>query len=106
MRNLPLFEAPKQIDTRFSPDANLVLYQGDVSDFISTIPDTSVSLIITSPPYNLGKDYEDRVSIEKYLHSQEQVVSQLLRIPREDGSICWQVGNFVEKGEVYPRHSN
>ena len=102
MRNLPLFEAPKQIDTRFGPDANLVLYQGDVSDFISTIPDTSVSLIITSPPYNLGKDYEDRVSIENYLHSQEQVISQLLRILRDDGSICWQVGNFVEKGEVYP----
>lgn len=102
MRNLPLFEAPKQIDTQFSPDADLVLYQGDVNDFISTIPDKSVSLVITSPPYNLGKDYEDRVSIEKYLHSQERMISQLLRILRDDGSICWQVGNFVEKGEVYP----
>ncbi len=102
MRNLSLFEAPKQIDTRFSPNAHLVLYQGEVSDFISSMPDKSVSLIITSPPYNLGKDYEDRVSIEKYLHSQEQVIAQLLRILRDDGSICWQVGNFVEKGEVYP----
>ena len=46
--------------------------------------------------------YEDRVSIEKYLRSQEQVISQLLRILRDEGSICWQVGNFVEKGEVYP----
>ena len=71
-----------------------MLHQGDVSDFISTIPDKSVSLIITSPPYNLGKDYEDRVSIEQYLHSQEQVIAQLFRILRDDGSICWQVGNF------------
>jgi adenine-specific DNA-methyltransferase len=102
MRNLPLFEAPKQIETQFNPDASLVLYQGDVSDFISTIPDKSVSLIITSPPYNLGKDYEDRVSIENYLYSQEQVISQLLRILRDEGSICWQVGNFVDNGEVYP----
>jgi adenine-specific DNA-methyltransferase len=102
MKNIPLFEAPKQIDTQFSLDANLVLCQGDVSDFISTIPDKSISLVITSPPYNLGKDYEDRVSIEKYLHSQEQVIAQLIRILRADGSICWQVGNFVEKGEVYP----
>lgn len=102
MKNIPLFEVPKQIDAQFSPDANLVLYQGGVSDFIATIPDKSVSLIITSPPYNLGKDYEDRVSIEKYLYSQEQVIAQLLRILRDDGSICWQVGNFVEKGEVYP----
>jgi len=102
MKNLPLFEAPKQIDTRFSSDSDLVLYQGEVSDFISTLPDNSISLVITSPPYNLGKDYEDRVSIEKYLHTQEQVIAQLYRILRDDGSICWQVGNFVEKGEVYP----
>jgi DNA modification methylase len=102
MKNLPLFEAPKQITTRFSSDSDLVLYQGQVSDFISTLPDNSISLVITSPPYNLGKDYEDRVSIEKYLHTQEQVIAQLYRILRDDGSICWQVGNFVEKGEVYP----
>lgn len=102
MRNLPLFEPPKQIDTHFSPDADIVLYQGDVSDFVATLPDRSVSLVITSPPYNMGKDYEDSVSIEEYLHSQERVISQLLRILRDDGSICWQVGNFVEKSEVYP----
>jgi adenine-specific DNA-methyltransferase len=102
MRNLPLFEPLKQIDTHFSLDASIVLYQGDVSDFVATLPDKSVSLVITSPPYNMGKDYEDSVSIEEYLHSQERVISQLLRILRDDGSICWQVGNFVEKGEVYP----
>lgn len=99
---LPLFETPKQIETRFRPDADLVLYQGDVGDFIDTIPDNSISLIITSPPYNLGKDYEDRVSIEEYLNSQERVIAQLYRILRSDGSICWQVGNFVQDGEVYP----
>jgi adenine-specific DNA-methyltransferase len=102
MKNIPLFEAPRQIDTQFRLNANLVLHAGDVSDFVATIPDKSVSLVITSPPYNLGKDYEDRVSIEKYLHSQEQVIAQMLRILRDDGSLCWQVGNFVEKGEVYP----
>lgn len=102
MKNIPLFEEPKQIDTHFNLDATLVLYQGDVNDLISTIPDKSVSLAITSPPYNLGKDYEDRVSIEKYLDSQQQIIAQLIRILRDDGSICWQVGNFVEKGELYP----
>ncbi len=80
----------------------MVLYHGDVSDFIATLPDKTVSLIITSPPYNLGKDYEDRVSIETYLEAQSQVIAQLCRILRDDGSLCWQVGNFVEDGEVYP----
>lgn len=98
---LPLF-GPKRIEDRFHPEAEIVLYHGDVSDFIATIPDNLVTLIVTSPPYNLGKDYEDRVSIEEYLDVQAGVIAQLYRILRENGSICWQVGNFVEDGEVYP----
>ncbi len=72
MKNIPLFEAPKQIDAQFSPNANLVLYQGDVSDFISTIPDKSVSLIITSPPYNLGKKYIGYSDDEANLQSSQE----------------------------------
>jgi adenine-specific DNA-methyltransferase len=100
--NLPLFEKPKKIQSDFNPEADIVLYQGDVGDFVATIPDNSVGLIITSPPYNLGKEYEDRVSIGRYLDAQAQVIAELYRVLREDGSICWQVGNFVENGEVYP----
>jgi adenine-specific DNA-methyltransferase len=100
MKNLPLFEA--QIDEYFDPESELVLYHGDVSDFLSTIPDETARLIITSPPYNLGKEYEDRVSIEKYLETQAETIAQLYRVLAPDGSICWQVGNFVEDGEVFP----
>jgi len=102
MMNFSLFETPKQIEDRFSVDANVVLFQGDVREFAATIPDSTVSLIVTSPPYNLGKDYEDRISIESYLEAQADVIVQLYRVLREDGSICWQVGNFVEDGEVFP----
>jgi len=100
--NLPLFNTPKKIEDHFNPQADIVLYHGDVSDFVATVPDNSVSLIVTSPPYNLGKEYEDSVSIGEYLSTQAQVVTELYRVLREDGSICWQVGNFVENGEVYP----
>jgi adenine-specific DNA-methyltransferase len=100
--SLPLFASSKQIESQFRPDADVVLYQGDVNDFVATLPDNSIVLIITSPPYNLGKDYEDRVSIGKYLEAQAQLIGQLYRVLREDGSLCWQVGNFVQDGEVYP----
>lgn len=98
----PLLEPPKKIESDFHPDAEVVLYQGDVSDFVATLPTACMGLIITSPPYNLGKDYEDRKSIEEYLEQQSQVIEQLCRILRSDGSLCWQVGNFVDDGEVYP----
>ncbi len=99
---MPLFVKSKKIESSFAPDADVVLYHGDVKDFLATIPNDTVSLVITSPPYNLGKEYEDRVSIGKYLETQSGIIAQLYRVLREDGSICWQVGNFVEDGQVLP----
>ena len=95
-------ERPVSIEPRYRPDARLILFHGDVSDFLRQIPDESVKLIITSPPYNLGKAYETKVSIDDYLQTQAQVIAQLYRALRPDGSLCWQVGNFVHHGEVFP----
>lgn len=97
-----LFRSLKPIETSFKSSAEIVIFSGDVSEFVAQIPDNSVALIVTSPPYNLGKEYENRVSVEQYLNAQAQLITQLFRVLREDGSICWQVGNFVENGEVYP----
>jgi adenine-specific DNA-methyltransferase len=102
MSDLPLFRSAKPIETNFNPKAEIIMFPGDVGEFISQVPDNSVALVITSPPYNLGKEYENRVSIERYLETQAELIAQLNRVLREDGSICWQVGNFVEKAEVYP----
>src|SRR5258708_4451291 len=109
MQRLPLFgEEDKslkqngQSQNQFNPEASLVIYPGDVNDFLKTLPDNAATLIITSPPYNLGKDYENRTSIDDYLHSQEKTIKELYRVLQDDGSICWQVGNFVQDGEVYP----
>lgn len=102
MKEMPLFARHKQIEDHFSSDAEIVLYHGTVENFLATLPDNAAQLIITSPPYNLGKEYESRVSIEKYLETQAEIIAQLYRVLRDDGSICWQVGNFVEEGEVYP----
>jgi adenine-specific DNA-methyltransferase len=100
--SLPLFSTPKTIESQFKPDADIVLYQGDVRDLLKQIPDNSIHLVITSPPYNLGKDYESRIEIEKYLDAQTEIISELHRVLNETGSICWQVGNFVDNGEVIP----
>ncbi len=59
-------------------------------------------LIITSPPYNVGKEYETKTSIEKYLEQQDSIITELVRTLSPTGSLCWQVGNFIDKGEVFP----
>jgi adenine-specific DNA-methyltransferase len=93
---------PKSIEQEFKQEADLIIYPGDIKDFLQTVPDNSVDLIITSPPYNIGKEYEAVVSIEDYLNSQDRIILQLKRVLKPTGSICWQVGNFVKNGEIYP----
>lgn len=71
--------------------------------FMRPLPDESFQLIVTSPPYNIGKEYEKRDSLESYLTSQSSVIAECVRLLSPHGSICWQVGNHVTKhGEVVP----
>jgi adenine-specific DNA-methyltransferase len=98
---LPLFKSPKVID-HFDAEHHIILHCGDTFEFTKTLPDETAKLIITSPPYNLGKEYENKTHIESYLKTQEQLIDEIVRILRDDGSICWQVGNFVDNTEVFP----
>ncbi len=91
-----------RIADRFDPQADVVLYAGDALDFLRAIPDERVALVVTSPPYNLGKPYETRRSLDEYLAYQQRVIAESVRILKPTGSICWQVGNYVENGEVVP----
>ncbi|MBQ6971681.1 MAG: site-specific DNA-methyltransferase, partial [Synergistaceae bacterium] len=74
----------------------------DALEFSRTLPDSSVKLVMTSPPYNIGKSYETRRDIQEYIADFKPLISELVRVLRDDGSICWQVGNFVDGGEIFP----
>ncbi len=90
------------VASQFDPGADAVLFEGDCRDLLPTLPDGSVQLVVTSPPYNLGKVYETRVDLEKYLEQQAQVIAHCVRVLRSTGSLCWQVGNWVDDGEIVP----
>lgn len=66
------------------------------------MPDGEAQLIVTSPPYNLGKKYEKRGDFGKYLAWQETIIDECVRVLAPEGSICWQVGNYVSDGEIVP----
>jgi len=84
------------------PSVEYEIINGDALKELNKLEDDKFDLIITSPPYNVGKEYEVKISIEKYLQTQEKIIEQLVRVLSEKGSICWQVGNYIEKGEVFP----
>ncbi|WP_091964900.1 DNA methyltransferase [Bradyrhizobium shewense] len=66
------------------------------------LPNESIHLIITSPPYNIGKEYEKRTTNEIYIEQQAATIAEAVRLLHPRGSICWQVGNGIEEGEVFP----
>lgn len=91
-----------KIAPAFDPSADVILYEGDCMELLSQIPDGFVQLVVTSPPYNLGKPYESRLDMGEYLAQQRRVIAECVRVLKHSGSICWQVGNYVENGEIIP----
>lgn len=83
-------------------DAQVKIACADNLNFMRKLKDNSIKLIVTSPPYNIGKSYERRDSLENYIFTQRQVIAECIRLLHPKGSICWQVGNHVQSGEVFP----
>lgn len=88
--------------TRIKRDADADFQCVDNLAYLRPLPDESMTLIVTSPPYNLGKAYERRAPMDEYVRTQAQVISECTRLLHPKGSICWQVGNHVDAGEVFP----
>ena len=87
---------------RLPTDAHADIVCEDNLKYMRRLEDESIQLIVTSPPYNLGKKYESRTSLEHYIEEQAACVAEAVRLLSPFGSICWQLGNFVEDGEVFP----
>jgi adenine-specific DNA-methyltransferase len=82
--------------------AQALMECSDNLDFMASLRGNSMKLIVTSPPYNIGKSYENRSSLEKYVEGQERVIAECVRLLHPRGSLCWQTGNHVDNGEVFP----
>ena len=83
-------------------EKSVFMEQADNLKFMRPLKNESMQLIVTSPPYNIGKAYEKRSPLDAYIQSQAQVISECVRLLSPRGSLCWQVGNHVSNGEIVP----
>ncbi len=84
-------------------DVPYALWLGDVEKFLAGLPDEPLfDLIVTSPPYNIGKSYETKTDLETYMDWQERILDALIPRLKVGGSLCWQVGNFVSDNVIAP----
>jgi len=86
----------------FESDSDYRFIVGDAFKLVDSLVDSSVQLTVTSPPYNIGKSYEKKLKLDDYLGDYPSFIKSLYAKTSDMGSVCWQVGNYVDRGEVFP----
>lgn len=92
----------KRIYKRYHDHSRFTLYNGDYARLLETIPDNSVDLIVTSPPYCIGKPYDETCDVNDFKKQQADVLDAVYRKLSDSGSLCWQVGYHVMDRFVTP----
>lgn len=100
-KKMDMFEK-HSISEKFDEKEHIVVVEDDTLIALRKLPESKFKLAVSSPPYNIGKEYEKQIELQHYIDWQAEVIKELARIVSEDGSIVWQVGNFIDKGEVFP----
>ena len=82
--------------------AKAAVFQGDCEKLLGVLRPNSVDLIITSPPYCMGKAYEKGDDIDVFVKSHERVLPMAVNALKPGGSLCWQVGFHVKDNVAIP----
>lgn len=78
------------------------LVKGDCLEFLKALPSDTAQLIISSPPYCMGREYEGSTNPIDFVIQHQTLAPELFRVLRPGGSLCWQVGNHVDAGRMLP----
>ncbi len=82
--------------------SEFVMYNGDCLDLLKELPDGTVDLLLTSPPYFMGKNYDRSYKLEEFYDDHRKLSPHVNRIVRDRGNICWQVGYHVQNNSLFP----
>jgi DNA modification methylase len=74
------------------------------SECMLELPDCSIHLMVTSPPYNVGKDYDEDLTLDEYLAFLQRVWSEVWRVLAPGGRACINVANLGRKPYI-PLHA-
>lgn len=92
-----------RIYKHYNKNSLMTIFNGDCAELLKEIPDETVNLIITSPPYCMKKVYENpNADIKTFKEFHEKIFNDIYRILKPGGSICWQIGYHVVNSSIIP----
>lgn len=92
----------KKIPKKLSAERS-VIWNDDAAAVLHRMPKKEFfDLVITSPPYNIGKEYEKKSSLSEYIKWHSELIAEIVERTKISGSICWQVGNYIDNGLIAP----
>lgn len=98
MNTLPMIEG--RLGTPTFQQDDVLLYQGDCVELLAKLPPHSVHLAVTSPPYNIGKEYEQPLHLEAYLAWCARWIGQIHSAMRPDGAFWLNLGYLAIPGRA------
>lgn len=88
---------------RFKSTNKVTIINDDCLKLLKRLPNESVDIVVTSPPYCIGKAYEDpHDDIRTFKQQHTVIFDDLYRVLRPGGSLCWQVGYHVSDKCLIP----
>ena len=101
--SLPKEEKVKYVENPIPPESlNGIIRKS--SESMDELPDSSVHLMVTSPPYNVGKEYDEDLTLENYREFLKRVWSEVHRVLVPGGRACINVANLGRKPYI-PLHA-
>ena len=77
---------------------------GKSAESMEDLPDHSVHLMVTSPPYNVGKDYDEDLTLDEYRAFLQRVMAEVYRVLVPGGRVCFNLANLGRRPYL-PLHS-
>jgi site-specific DNA-methyltransferase (adenine-specific) len=98
---------PKPEELRENPVPDRFLDKvivGDAREVLKEMPDRCVHLMVTSPPYNVGKEYDEDLTLGDYLDFIEEIMKEVYRVLVWGGRVCFNVADLGRKPYI-PLHA-
>ncbi len=93
---------PQKLTNGNPRSLNVRLKLQDAFVFLSKLQPRSIDLIVSSPPYCMGREYDTSDRVEDFITDHRKLGPLLVSALKDGGSLCWQVGHHVNKGVIVP----